>query len=69
VLGGPAVLREPAVLGGPVVLRGPAVPGGPVVLGGLAGVGVDRGAARGAARWDGGSLPGPNTKTCPTEMR
>ena len=65
MLGGPAVLDRLAVLGGLAVLDRLAV------LGGLtgAGVGVDLVAARGAARGGGGSLPGPNTKICPTEMR
>jgi hypothetical protein len=35
----------------------------------VAGTGAGLGAGCGAARWDGGSRPGPNTKTCPTEMR
>ena len=50
---GAGVLRE---LGG---LADPAV----------AGAGAGLGAGCGAARWDGGSLPGPNSKTWPTEMR
>ena len=50
---GAGVLREPGGLGEPAV----------------AGAGTGLGAACGAARWDGGSLPGPNTKTWPTEMR
>ena len=35
----------------------------------VAGAGAGLGAACGATRWGGGSLPGPNTKTWPTEMR
>jgi hypothetical protein len=34
-----------------------------------AGAGAVRGAVRGAARPAGDSLPGPKTKTCPTEIR
>jgi hypothetical protein len=50
---GTGVLREVGGLGDPAV----------------AGAGAGLGAACGAGRWDGGSLPGPNTKTWPTEMR
>ena len=35
----------------------------------VAGAGAGLGAACGITRSDGGSLPGPNTKTWPTEMR
>jgi hypothetical protein len=41
----------------------------PVGGGVEAGVGAVRGAVRGAARPAADSLPGPNTKTCPTEIR
>jgi hypothetical protein len=50
---GAGVLRELGGMGDPAV----------------AGAGAGLGAACGATRWDGGSLPGPNTKTWPTEMR
>jgi hypothetical protein len=50
---GAGVLRELGGLGDPAV----------------AGAGAGLGAACGATGWDGGSLPGPNTKTWPTEMR
>jgi hypothetical protein len=47
---------------------------GGIVEGGIAGVGIAAagaglGAARGVARSGDGALPGPNTKTWPTEMR
>ena len=52
--------------------RAAAAVGGDVEVG-VGGVGVGggavRGAVRGAARPAGDSLPGPNTKTCPTEIR
>jgi len=44
-----------------------AAPGGGVGVG--VGAGAVRGAVRGAARPAGDSLPGPKTKTCPTEIR
>jgi hypothetical protein len=50
---GAGILRELGGLGDPAV----------------AGAGAGLGAACGATRWDGGSLPGSNTKTWPTEMR
>jgi hypothetical protein len=50
---GAGVLRELGGMGDPAVV----------------GTGAGLGAACGATGWDGGSLPGPNTKTWPTEMR
>jgi hypothetical protein len=42
---------------------------GGIAGGGTAAVGAGFGAARGVPRSGGGALPGPNTKTWPTEMR
>ena len=55
---GAGELRELGGFGG---LDDPAAAG--------AGAGLSAGAAGAAARWDGRSLPRPNTKTWPTEMR